>query len=238
MKKSSLILAAVFIAVLFQTSCKKEEEPTPTYKEPTIASRTEIVSIPEGLEAKASTDPNAAVAVIYMGLANAISSFGSSFTVPEDAEWEKKKSGSRIYYWSYYGYSYWMTYSELTDRYTWTYDWEFPGAERFTYISAEEAKTGKNGSWTIFDPEAPSQYVWTYDWSINSSNAFIASLEWMDNDEESSFDVVSNANNSGSFKYFIGSVLNADILWNADGSGTYWIAGDGPAGISGSWTAK
>jgi len=97
MKKSSLILAAVLIATLFQTSCKKEEEPTLTYKEPTIASRTEIVSIPEGLEEKASTDPNAAVAVIYMGFANAISQFGTSFIVPEDAEWEKKKSGSRIY---------------------------------------------------------------------------------------------------------------------------------------------
>jgi len=240
MKKTGLFLIAMLAVVLLQVSCKKDEEPTsPDYKQPSAASRTEVVTIPDGLQEKADagTDLGAIMAVSYMGLANAISSFGSTFALPEGAEVQGKKSDGTIYYWSYSGYSYWMTYNELSDRYTWTYDYELPGSSRFTYISAEELKTGKAGSLTIYNPEAPSEYIWTYNWSINASNAFLADLEWYDGDDESSFNVVSNADHSGSFKYYIASVLNAEILWNADGSGTYWIIGD-DNGIEGSWTAK
>jgi hypothetical protein len=61
---------------------------------------------------------------------------------------------------------------------------------------------------------------------------------WNDNElTASSFDVVSNADNSGSFKFKDAGVLSSEILWNANGSGTYWIAGD-PDPITGSWTAK
>jgi hypothetical protein len=240
MKNARIVLFGLLMIALFQVSCKKDEEKSnPVYRQPSAASRTEVVSIPAGLETKANAgDLGATLAVTYMGLANAISSFGTSFTVPSGAKIQNKKSSSTVYYWSYGGYSYWMTYAELLDKYSWKYEWEFPGQSRFTYISAEEGKTGKNGSWTIFDPDLPTSYVWTYDWSINASNAFIASLEWNDGAEShSSFDVIANANNSGSFKFYDASVLSAEILWNADGSGTYWIAGDGN-GMEGSWTAK
>ncbi|MCB8994748.1 MAG: hypothetical protein H6538_03985 [Bacteroidales bacterium] len=241
MKKSKAYLLLLLIPFMFQISCKKDETPpAPTYREPSAASRAEIVDIPAGLQAKADagSDYGAMIAVSYIGFANAISSYSASFAVPEGAEIQGKKGGSTVYHWAYGDLAYWMTYTELSDKYTWTYDYQYTGVPRFTFISAEEAKDGKSGSWTIYNPDVPSEYVWTYDWSINSSNTFLANLVWNEGNDVASFNVVSNSNNSGSFKYYVASVLKADINWNADGSGTYWISGDGGGDLSGSWTAK
>jgi hypothetical protein len=242
MRSLRFLLLLMIIPALFQISCKKDEDKseTLTYKEPVAASRSEVVTIPASLQEKAqsNTDIGATIAVSYMGLVNAISSYSNSFVIPEGAKVQGKKSGSVVYFWTNGGYSFWMTYTELVDKNTWTYDWEIPGAARFTYIEAEEAKNGKSGNWTIFNPDATSDYVWTYDWSVNATNTYSASLQWKDNDELSSFDVIANADNSGSFKYYVSSVLVSDINWNADGSGTYWISSDGVNVIQGSWTAK
>jgi len=240
MKKAKLFLLVLLLPALIQVSCKKDDDTpeTPTYREPTAASRTEIVSIPAGLEAKAEStdDIGADLAVFYMGLANALSGFSTSFAVPEGATIQGKKNGSTVYFWTYGGYSSWMTYTELSDKYTWKYEYEFPNHPRFTWISAEEAKNGKSGSWTIFNQETPSEFLWTYDWSVSLVNVFTASLVLNDGSSESSFDVVSGPDNSGSFKYYIASVLKADIIWMGNGSGTYWI--DSQPDISGSWTAN
>jgi hypothetical protein len=244
MKKARLFLLVLLIPALFQVSCKKDEEPGPTgpeYKAPAAAAMTEIVTIPAGLQAKADegTDFGAVMAVTYMGLANALSGFASMFTVPDNAQLENKKDGSSVYYWTYGGYSYWMTYSELADKNTWRYEYQLPEYPRFTFILAEEAKNGKDGNWTIYDPEEVTHNeIWTYDWSISTINTFTANMVMFDGDAESlSFDVVSLANHSGSFQVHDATVLSAEILWNIDGSGTYWIAGDGE-GLAGSWTAK
>ena len=240
MKKIRFIWMVLLIPSLIMVSCKKDEEnKVPIYKQPTAASRGDVVTIPDGLQARSDAgDINSLIAVSYMGLANAISNFSSNFIIPEGAQIQGKKSGSTVYYWTYQGYSYWMTYTELADKYTWEYDWEVPGQARFTYISAEELKTGKSGSWTIYNSESTSDFVWTYGWSINTSETFTANLVWNEGGtEESSFNVVSKADNSGSFKYYIATVLNAEILWNTDGSGTYTFFGEG-GNQTGSWTAK
>lgn len=240
MKTFRFLLVLLMVPSLLLVSCKKDkDEPeVPEYKQPLAASRTEVVVIPEGLQAKADEgDLNASIAVMYMGMANAISSFGSSFTVPTDAQIEGKKGSSVVYHWSYGGYSYWMTFTEYADKYTWEYEYEFPNYPRFTYILAEEMKDGKSGGWTIYDPENSAETIWTYTWSVNSSNTFTADLTWNAGENEtSSFNVVANANNSGSFKFYEVSVLQAEVNWNADGSGTFWLIG--PPAFSGSWTAK
>ena len=182
MKKAKLFLLVLMVPVLFQISCKKDDPApaAPTYKEPSSASMADVVTVPDGLTAKANTGTEfgASIASSYMEMANAFSSFGGSFTVPDNATIQSKKSGSTVYFWSYSGYSYWMTYSELSDKYTWKYEYEFPDMPRFTFITADEAKNEKSGSWTIFDPEAPANYMWTYEWSYNASNSFIADLNW------------------------------------------------------------
>ena len=238
MKRLKIYMLLLALPALFITSCKKDEATpdTLTYKSPSAAGRTTVVDIPAGLTAKANGgDLNASIAVMYMSLANAISGFAASFTLPANAQLEGKKSNSKVYHWSMQGYSYWMTFTELADKYTWKYEYEFPNVPRFTYISAEELKTGKQGSWTIYNPEVTATAIWTYNWSINASNAFIANMTWNDGQEASTFDVTSNADHSGIFIYKIATVKQAQINWTSTGSGTYWLIGNGTTAIEGSW---
>jgi hypothetical protein len=130
-----------------------------------------------------------------------------------------------------------MTYTELADKYTWKYEWEYTGQPRFTYIYAEEAINGKSGNWSIFDPDDSQANLWTYDWSINSINTFTGNLVFGEGNDLTKFETIANANNSGTFKYFVGTVLYAHIIWNADGSGSYAFY-EGLESYSGSWTAK
>lgn len=238
MKKAKILFITLMVPALMVVSCKKDDPPTPPpYKQPVTASMGEVVVIPTGLEAKANagSDPGASMAVSYIGLANAFSSFGGYFAVPEGAQVQSKKDGLTVYYWAYGDLKYWMTYGTSGDKYTWKYEYEYTGHPRFTYIYAEEALNGKSGNWAIYDPETPVNDIWTYNWSYNASNSLIANLVAGNN--EFSFDVVANTNNSGSFKYYVASVLTAEVIWNADGSGTYTFYGD-LSSYSGSWTAK
>jgi len=240
MKKARILLLLLMVPVILQVSCKKDDPPAPpVYKEPTAASMADVAAVPAGLAAKADagTDFGAVYAAMYMELANGISGFGGLFAVPDGASVQSKKSGSTVWFWSYGGYSYWMTYEELATKYVWKYEYQFPDVPRFTYIAAEEAKDGKSGNWTIYDPAASGNSVWTYIWNINSSNTFTADLTWDEGNSPSAFKVVANANNSGNFKYYASGVLECEIVWNSDGSGSYTFYGD-MASYSGTWTAK
>jgi hypothetical protein len=234
MKNSKFILLFFTIVVVILSSCKKDDpEPVLEYKSPTIAER-EVIEIPAGLVAKSDEgDFNATMAMAYMGIANGIGTYGSLFYLPSDIETNNANENQVGYFWTGGGFSYWMTFTEENDKYVWTYDWEFPGTPRYTYIRAEEAKDGKSGNWSIYDPEE-DLYVWIYSWSLDAAGNYTATLELNDSDETSVFTVVDNVDGSGSFIYTIGGIQEANIQWAANGSGTYWILDGG----SGSWTAN
>jgi hypothetical protein len=224
MKKTFIFQLLIAVALLASTSCSKEEEPQSTYKKPTIADRVNVVEIPTALEN--SSDPNAQMAADWMGMANGISQFASSFTIPENAQTGNAKSSGTVYFWNYGAYSYWMTFSELADKYVWKYEYAFPGTSRFTLIEAEEYKTGKQGGWKIYDEGINHEIIWEYDWNISSSNDFSAEM-MMSGYQTIKFIVNDNANHSGNFKAYISDVKFVDIIWNANGSGTWWYSFDG-----------
>ena len=236
MKKVKFIFIIMVLPLILMISCNKEtEDEAPEYISPT--ERSVIVNIPSGLQTKAEDgDMNALMATVYMGLANTLSGFSGSFKLPSNAQIQNKKSNSYIYNWSMNNFSYWITYSILPDKYTWTYDYEFPDNPRFTFIYAEENKTAKAGAWMIYDREEPGLKVWNYQWNINSLNSFIASIKFnvTGNSNEGIFEIVANTDNSGSFLYKIGLLNKAEILWNANGSGTYKIW-DGEVLRTGFW---
>jgi hypothetical protein len=242
MKNFKSFFLVLAVSVLAFVSCSKDEDKPagPTYKQPAIASRTEIVAIPDGLQAQADGgDFNASMAVLYMGLANAFGSFTADFTVPEGAEKQNLKNGSSVYYWTYGGYSYWMTYTETALKNTWKYDYQFPEVPRFTFISAEETTNGKSGNWAINNPEAGShEALWDYVWTLNGDNDFNADLTLYDVEEGNTvFKVLARVNNSGSFQLFDAGVKTVEVIWNTNGSGSWWIF-DGTDTYTGTWTAK
>ncbi|HYW96028.1 MAG TPA: hypothetical protein VE870_10605 [Bacteroidales bacterium] len=239
MKPFKLTLFAFASLVFLLNSCKKDE-PKPDvldYKQPAIAQRDNVIEVPQGLITLAEGgDYNAYAAMSYMELANGLSTFATDFTLPNDVQREAGDQNSAVYFWSYGGYSYWMTYKKTSEGYLWTWEWETPEIARFTYISATENPDGKSGSWSIFDPEGGGASVWTYNWSIDSDENYSATLVMNDNSTQSTFDVTDNADGSGNFVYKEDGVKTAELNWNADGSGDYWISDDN-GGLSDSWPA-
>lgn len=237
MKKLKLSVALIAIAALSFTSCKKDDPKPPTleYRQPAAAARSEIVEIPVGLTKKANAgDANALVAVSYMSLANVMSTYSTSFILPNGADRQSASENSVGYFWTNGAYSYWMTLNEESDKYVWTYDWQFPSTPRFTFIRSEESKDGKSGSWSIFDPDNKNQRIWTYSWSIDAQGNFMASLVWNDDSETNSFNIVDNKDGSGSFVYILDDIKQSEVQWKADGSGSYWML-DSNGESSGTW---
>jgi hypothetical protein len=237
MNKFKLFYLLLAAPLLLNVSCSKDEpepEPEVTYKKPVASTRTTLIETPAGLQN--STDPNAAMATAWMGIANGLAAYGSSFTIPENAQTGGDKSDGTVYFWTYGGYSYWMTFTEFADKYVWKYEYAFPNTTRFTFIEAEELKTGKEGSWAIYSPEGTHPVLWDYDWTINASNDFSAEMMWYGDDDSESikFLVLDKADNSGYFKMFEGAVQIVQVSWNANGSGSWWVK-DGSTTISGSW---
>ncbi|MFP4059605.1 MAG: hypothetical protein ACOC2F_05925 [Bacteroidota bacterium] len=240
MKRINGILVLLLSSIFVFVSCSKDDEPElPAYVEPSIAGEQVIVETPAHLVTKANEgDFNASIAVMYIEWANSLSQFGSSFYLPDDTEVKNAGNGKAVYSWTYPGgYGYWMTFSDEGGKYTWTYEWEIPEQDRFTYIYAEENKDGKSGSWTIYDPSSPVQEVWVYNWIIDSNDNFSATLTWDESvDSYGVFEVESNADGSGSFTYTVDGTDQVEIIWNADGSGNYQLNYDEDV-INYSWTA-
>ena len=239
MKKTNLFILIMSVAALSFNSCSKESDidPRQDYRLPSSANRGSIVIVPAGLQTLAENqDFYAMTAISYMLTVNMLSSFSEMFTLPEDAKLQNKKSDSNIYYWSMGGYSYWMTYSVLADKYIWKYEYQFPDVPRFTYIYAEENKSGKQGLWTINSPNDLNLKLWNYVWNIDALENFQAVIKLNDNGitNEGQFEVGSNSNNSGSFIYKIGTLIQAEVIWNSDGSGSYLIQ-DGNEEKTGFW---
>jgi hypothetical protein len=229
MKKTKLTIFLLALPALFFVSCNKENDmdDEQEYLLPVSAGRTEIVEVPNGLlELAEAQDLNAITAISYMQLVNTLSGLSSSFIIPPDAKLQSKKSNSRVYQWSMQGYSYWMTYTALPDKNTWKYEYQFPEVPRFTYIYAEESKSGKEGFWNINSPNDPALKIWNFQWSTNALSSFQASVKLNDTgtSNDGHFEAVTHIDKSGSFVYTIGNQVQAEVLWTANGSsGTYKV---------------
>jgi hypothetical protein len=226
MKRVYFLIPLLIISFIIMNSCVKENDmdEDPVYYTPSIAEREAIIEIPQGLQALAEEgDIYAMAAIISMNQANILSGFSGSFLIPQDARLENRQNDAHVYYWSMSGYSYWMTYSDLPDKYSWRYEYEFPDIPRFTYIYAEESKSGKEGFWSIHNPGNPDVKIWNFVWSIDQLNNFTATIKLNDTGEshEGIYQIVSNSDKSGSFIYSIENKIQTEVIWNADGTGNY-----------------
>lgn len=211
MNKFKLFYLLLAAPLILSVSCSKDEpEPEKTYIEPVASSRTNVVDMPTGLQN--STDPYAALASSWIQTANGLAAYGSSFSVPGNAQIGGDKSSGSVYFWTLGdSISYWMTFTELVDKYTWKYEFASTNVPRFTHIEAEELKTGKEGSWTIFSPVGNRTIIWDYNWEVNTSNDFSATM-MMYGIQTVKYEVLDKADNSGYFKAFISEAKFVDII--------------------------
>ena len=230
LQKFTPILA---LAVFILASCsKKDTTPAITYRTPT--STHAQIAIPAGLQAQANKDSIYAImAVAEISVANIMGTYAADFVLGSGENTTATSNGA-VYSWTYGDLGYWMTYSVLSDKYTWTWDWKTAQIPRFTYLSAEELKNGSGGNWKIYDETGTNTVAADYTWTLTGS-VYNATMNFYSaSSATTKYVIVDNGNNSGSFQVFEGADKKVQITWNTDGTGNYWFSDNG---YTGTWTA-
>jgi hypothetical protein len=229
MKKSKLApFYVVVLALVFFTGCEKnKEEPEQTYMAPEIASQTAIIEAPS--ELLTSDDPNALMAVSYISMVNAFASMPALFsTLPQDATQGELKSTGSSWTWSdAQGNAIWIEFIESTVEYTWKYYIKSSEMEsRILLCKVTELKTGLGGDMEIYEQEQGDLAI-TYSWTKSTSGTLKETILFSDGTDSFFFEVTVNSDKSGNISIFGGTGTTdpqlADISWNSDGSGSFWI---------------
>ena len=239
--KMSVVALATFTMLL--TSCNKDNTKPEViqYQQPFVAQSENTIDVPDGLTALSNGgDANASAAIAYFYIANAFSSYSSYFAVPQGVNEQSSDKNSVIYTWSYGGFSTFMSYKKESDKYVWTWDWQTPEIERFTYMKAEQNLNGNSGDWSIYNADNPDQVLWTKNWSKDADGNFSSTIQtFNDSGMRGNFEITDNVDGSGSLIYFDeNSVKQTEINWNADGSGDYWILDSNGRPATKSWPAS
>jgi len=197
----------------------------------------EEIEIPQGLQDAALSDPNAAMALSYLQLANSFALYGTYFQPPSKA-YAPTKAGavSDTTSWSYEGIT--------IDYYNWedseNYYWEiFVTNEIYTdckFIEYVEAKDGRSGYYQLFS-DCGAEPVFVWNWTLSALDVFTLT---MTSDSES-IEVVVNPDGSGVVTVYYGGINSQPeyvIMWNANGSGSYTEYSEGGSITdSGTWDA-
>jgi len=226
MKSKNLVLIAVFFLIIgLASSCKKSEIKPDEMAKPSLSSKSKIADKPQALAN--SMDPNAQMCASYFDMITGITSYLNYLEVPENAEFVKTKSDG-AYTWTWTdnaSVTVWLTYTEESDKYTWSYDVDYMGLGRTNYLYVEENKAGTVGSMKVFgtfSETASLEYSWTYteagsiNFVMNIGDGIGGSIYKME--------VYVDVNGSGHYTYYIGSVKTYYVIWNLNGTGswTYW----------------
>jgi hypothetical protein len=221
MKTTKLLFTFLMVVVgLISFSCSKDDDNSSsgtTYVKPSIASETEVVTVPTALSN--STSPYAGMAVSYLEMANSMSGMLGYLDVPENASVSKKKSGGVTYSWSSEGYSVWVEYSELTTKYTYVLYVQYTGVSKYKVMEVEQNKDGSTGLVKYYNTDGSLLIDYSY---VVTSAAVTASLKlYYTPTETFTMDIVAYKDNSGYVKIYESSVLIYNVVWNSAGSGTF-----------------
>lgn len=230
MKAPKILFTTLIAAASILTSCSKDPEP---YKAPEASTRTAVAENPQGL--KNSSNIHAQSASAWINVLNGLTTNNARFTIPTDAEVEHSKNSS-VFYWKEFTISYWMSFSVKKDQITWTLEYETLTIPRTLLLTATENTKATNGQWTIYNPLISTQVLWNYQWSLNSGNyAATVTFAGQPGYDLLRFEVQSNANKSGYVRLFHAEQKLTDVIWNADGSGSWWIYDIIAGSYSGNW---
>ncbi|MFZ1080389.1 MAG: hypothetical protein WAO19_00520 [Candidatus Kryptoniota bacterium] len=227
-----LVLAAMFVAGCSKSSSTGNNSTAPALKAPTFAG-------PSSTSTTADTSAGYLYASTY---ANIFTAYSESFT--EYFVGTGTQSGN--------SWTWTETANGITGTWTATstssgYNWSLvlngsngtTTYNNFTIVSGTESTNGSSGSWTLYyENETTAEFGVT--WSTDANGVVTGTI--VSNDSSGTAvqkDVITeNPNKSGELKeYAGGTVLTWDIIWNANGSGSYteWNT-DGTVEATGTWS--
>lgn len=239
---SFLILAAIAM------SCSKDDEPEPRIEDAALSFESgTVLQVPQGL--LDSDDPMAIQAASWVAMANALSA--NIITPPPGAtrttdlitpvngrtaaltgvvyKWEDSQTGKIAY--------------QITDAETkYVFELFYMGLDDtgwYRYFYAEESKDRSKGYMVVYDAwgfmdESRGAEMMRWDWARKGD---IFTMEMADIDFGFHFTVeVNTKTKAGSLVYFEDEIKQSEIVWNAQGKGT-WKSFDETGAVieEGSW---
>ena len=240
----------LLLVVLF-AGCKKDEDEIPEdFAELAFDGQEVLDQLPQGLLNSGDQMAQECVAMIEGALD--MSAFQANLIVPDNAVRSSKKATGGTWYWSwnYMGelWTFYWTHSEDASKNYWTMQIQYGNGEKYDYITAWEYKDGSGGevvysfNWVLIYEETCDyeDLHWTYRWNVDSSGNF--QFEWtcdsdcLEVNYYMNYDIVVNADGSGTLDYYLNDVLFYHIEWDAAGNGS-WIYYLGGYTQSGTWIA-
>jgi hypothetical protein len=247
-------LAGFLLLACFTVGCNKEED-TPPEEAQTLSFNSEevLAVVPDGL--KNSNDSYAQDCYSFIETAADMSSFIDNMEVPPDAQRSAKKSAYSTdtwqWTWNYGGesFTFYWTYEERNSKRYWTMEIQYGSGPRYDYISAWENSDGTQGEVTynfgwagIYSGESVEEYefiYWRYTWNKDSSGAYHLEFKWDGDDAEydyyTQYDVMINADGSGTIDYYMMGQLFYHMEWDILGNGSWVYYIDGEEFMSGLW---
>lgn len=236
-------------------SCKKEEVFPDDVEGLSFDSEEVLAKIPAGL--KNNENEYAQSCYDFIETALDMTSFIDNMEVPEDAVPSSKKAttGSSAWQWSWhYGgesFTFYWSYEETSSKRFWTMDIQYNNGPRATYIEAWESLDGSQGevkynyNWLAVEYGGPLEeddYIfWKYTWNLDNAGAYNISFYWDNANNEvqylARYDVVVNADGSGTIDYYSMDMLFYSMTWDVVGNGTWSYFVDGDLYLSGIWDA-
>jgi hypothetical protein len=254
MKRNYLLKgwAVLFLFAVLFAGCNKEEEEVPEdIAKFSFDSQAVLDQLPEGL--KSSEDDMAEECVSMIEGALDMSAFMDNMEVPDNAvKTSKKASGDTWQWtWSYMGetWTFYWTYDEDSSKKYWTMQIQYGAGAKYDYITAWVKKDGSGGqviysfNWVnIYDAQA-TDYVdlhWIYNWSLDASGNYHIDWKYESSELEvenyMSYDILINADGSGTIDYYLNDVLFYHMEWDVAGNGS-WVYYFGDMEQSGTWLA-
>ena len=239
MRKSCWILwLLALMALTLVSACSDDSSPTGTTPTgpPEFTGNDNTITVPPGMAN--SSDPNAALANAYIGMANAISGHGAMFTPPTRATetdgppWE--------YTWSEGGLTVTLIINETDTMYTWdvyidgTIDTEV--FDNYLFYSAWASIDGSCGGLTFYAYDGSGMMEW--EWCTDALGVFTMTMSFTDGSDTLAIDLLVNPDGSGEISYVINGVTVFEVIWDALGNGEWWTWDESgtPTG-SGTWSA-
>lgn len=240
----------VFVFALFVTGCNKDEDDNPEKtQDPTSLCFDSVGVIKQLPPDLLASDNDVAKEVVGMvSTATDWSAFDSYFTPPDNAV--LLKNSSITYTWTISSgnesITYWWTFEEDETTYYWTLELQINEGVRAPFIRSWEKIDGSAGevrynfNWLDYASEEDFEeieYVYAYSVSASGDYSFTMTVEsdMEEYDNVMRYEVLVNADGSGTINYYTGGVLFYHAEWDAAGNGsvTYYL---GTTEMTESWT--
>jgi len=245
-KLTLTVILAVNLALF--TSCSKVSN-TPPDEQLSFDTEEVMDQVPTAL--LNSTDTYAMQCVSGIETAMDMSAFMDNLVPPEDAVRSLRKSSEGTWEWTvstgYYTVTFYWTYEEDSQKRMWTMEVQFDGGTVYPYISAWEKKDGSEGeilynfAWAdaYYETNYYEDLYWRYHWTKDSAGNYTFTWNYESSDDTyqyyMSYEVVVNADGSGTIDYYSMDSLFYHMEWDTLGNGSWAYYSDGEEFMSGTW---